>query len=154
MLEQVLKAINNYFYKTGEKGEYVVNNNEIEVKGKYLVGQYIKIEGSILNDGVFKIVNVSRNKITIDGGVDETFLGYIYGLAIPRDIIELEAKVKKFNNNIFTTNSIYISETNGAYSYTKATDKNGNVQTWKNAFASDLEPYRRITDGKRRIKLC
>lgn len=153
MLEQILKAINNYFYKTGEEGDYNIHRNTIQVKNKYIQGQYIKIEGSILNDGVYKITNISENNISIEGLQDEEFEGRIYGLAIPKAIIEIETKVKEFETN--NKNSIYISESfGGAYSYTKATDENGNVQTWKQAFENDLKPYRKISDGKRRVKLC
>lgn len=152
MLEEILKIINNYFYATGEKGSYNIQDNKLTVKRKYIQGQYIKIEGSIMNNGVHKVLEVSDNQITLEEAINEEFEGVIYGLAIPKDIIRLEPKIKEFESKV--KNSVYVSESVGGYSYTKAADKNGNVQSWVGAFANDLRPYRRITSGKRRIKLC
>lgn len=154
MLEEILKIINNYFYVTGEKGSYNIQNNKLTVKGKYIQGQYIKIEGSIMNNGVHKVLEVSDNQITLEEAINEEFDGVIYGLAIPRDIIRLEAKVKEFEECSANRRSVIVSDSTGAYSRTKATDKNGNVQTWIGVFANDLRPYRKLTSGKRRIKLC
>lgn len=151
MLDKILKYLNNSFYKTCEGDTFTIMDNKIIVNGKYIVGQYIKIQGSLLNDGIYKVVNVADNEITIEGANTEEFVGVIYGLAIPKDIINLETKIKEYMAT--NKNNSIVSESFGNYSYTKGTNKNGNVATWKDVFAEDLKPYRKINDSTRGVEI-
>lgn len=151
-MEFVLKEINNYFYKTIEKGKFEIKNNKIKTKGKYLPNQFIKIENSIMNDGIYKILSFANQEIIIEGSTDEEFQGEIYGLAIPKDFLELVIKIEEYNKkNPSADNVISESYLNG-YSYSKATNSEGQVSTWKDIFKGELQQYRQLYDGKRHVK--
>lgn len=63
MLNEVMQSINNHFAlnrSTGqlhgaESGDFTLANGKIAVKNKYVVGQYIALQGSVLNDGVYHV---------------------------------------------------------------------------------------------------
>lgn len=57
----IMQTCNNYFAITKEKGKFKIKNNKISVKDKYLKTQYIRIENSILNDGVYRIEDIQDN---------------------------------------------------------------------------------------------
>lgn len=93
---ETMLTCNNYFERTSEYGDYTVLNNSIATcRGIYYTGQYVRIIGSLFNDGVYKITALSNGTITLDGTLqDEAFNGYIVGLAVPNDFIALSAKVE------------------------------------------------------------
>lgn len=149
-MQKILDYLHNYFYTFGEKGLFNIVDNQITVKGKYIQGQYIKLEGSIMNDSVYKVISYSENKITVEGAINEEFKGIIYSLAVPKELIELETKIKEYEAN--KTKSDIISESFGNYSYSRATNSNGDIADWKDVFKTDLKPYRAMVDSKRRVK--
>ncbi len=147
----IMKYLNNYFFNFKEYGEYSILNNTIEVRGKYLAGQYILIKDSILNDGVYKITKVENNIITLEEELNtELFTGYICSLSVPRDFIKTCEEIKKFNEKQVKTDIISESFPMG-YSYSKTT-VNGQLTTWKDVFSIELSPYRKIYDDFRRCK--
>lgn len=152
-MEFVMKEINNHFYKTVEHAKFKIKNNKIKIKGKYFPNQFIKIENSIMNDGVYKIIKFENQEIEIENTIDEEFEGAIYGLAIPKDFIELTKEIEEYQklNPISKSNVISESYLNG-YSYTMATNSNGQISGWQDVFKSKLDVYRRIYDGKRHAK--
>ena len=152
-MEFILKEINNYFYKTVEKNEFSINEGKVKVKGNYFPDQFIKIEGSIMNDGIYKILSFENQEIKIENTIDEEFEGAIYGLAIPKDFIELIKEIEEYQkmNPISKSNVISESYLNG-YSYTMATNSNGQISGWQDVFKSKLDTYRRVYDGKRHAK--
>lgn len=152
-MELIMKETNNYFYKTVEKSNFNIKNNKIKVKGKYFPNQFIKIENSITNDGIYKIINFENQEIEIENTTDEEFEGAIYGLAIPKDFIKLAKEIEEYqkSNPISKSNIISESYLNG-YSYTMATNSNGQVSGWQDVFKNKLDTYRRIYDGKRHVK--
>ena len=150
-MEKILKVINNFFYRFYESGYYGIETNSIEVKGRYVKGQYIRIIGSMLNDGVYKVDSVIDNMIMLDAELlDEVFKGNICSLAIPKDLIDLEVKVSEFNAK--NKPSAITSESFQGYSYSKATGNNGTPATWQDVFANDLKPYRKMNDSLRNVK--
>lgn len=146
-IESLMKECNNYFYKWKETNTFTINNNTIEVTGTYLVGQYVRIVGSIVNDGIYQIETYTSGKITIIGLTDEVFEGTIYGLSVPKDFIELESKIETYNNkNVISNKS---SEGFNNYSVGYAKDKNGKPLQWQEIFKSDINIYRQMYDGER-----
>lgn len=57
MLAEICSQINNYFINRNqiEHGEFIIEDDMINVQNKYVVGQYIRIIGSILNDGIYQV---------------------------------------------------------------------------------------------------
>ena len=142
-MEKILNSINNYFYKFYESGSYSINTNTITVKGKYIIGQYVRIEGSTLNDGVYKVAFVDGQNITLESLTmqDEEFEGIISSLAIPSDLISLKAKIETYESE--NKPSAIVSESFGNYSYSLATNANGQALTWQEVFSNELKPYRK-----------
>lgn len=133
MLDVVCREIRNYFVKSVHKGRFTVENGTMQLP--FLVeGQYFRVIGSVLNDGIYQYPAASLQ--------NETFSGKIVAMAVPPAFISLVDKIKEFNakNDI----SPYTSESWGGYSYTKATDSNGQAVSWKTAFAKELNAWRKI----------
>lgn len=133
MLDVVCREIRNYFVKSVHKGSFTVENGTMQLP--FLVeGQYFRVEGSVLNDGIYQYPATSLQ--------DEAFSGTIVAMAIPPAFLNLVDKIKDFEakNNC----SPYTSESWGGYSYTKATDSNGQAVGWKTAFAKELNAWRKI----------
>lgn len=144
-MEQVLEYLNNHFYKFAEKGTYKIENNEIQVRGKYVAGQYIRITGSIMNDSVVKVISVNDNLITLESAdnsvrIDEEFDGVIYSMAVPLNLINLCEKIKEYNDK----DTGLVSESFGDYSYNKGTNKQGEINTWKDRYKTELKAYKRM----------
>jgi len=149
-LELLLKECNNYFYKWKETNTFMIVDNTIEVTGTYLVGQYIRVAGSIMNDGVYKVETLGENTIGIVGLIDETFEGIVYGLSVQKDFITLSEKIEEYNNKNVVSNKS--SEGFNNYSVGYAKDKEGKPLQWQEIFKSDLDVYRQIYDGERWVK--
>ena len=109
-MEEILNYLNNYFYSYA-----LMTNVTFEEDGKsftisklkknFYKGQYIKIEETTINDGVFKIISI-RDKgdsitITTDSVdfVEGEFRCLILALAVPRPVIKLKEAIEEFKVN-------------------------------------------------------
>lgn len=143
ILTMVMRSLPRYWEKSSESGTFTIESKILTGFTEiYLVGSYIAVTGSILNNGVYL---VSDDKITLAGSINETFQGEIYQLAPPRDFLELVAEIETEINQ--TKNSTWdkrlISQSFDGLSQTLATGANGSLPaTWKEMFASRLVPYR------------
>lgn len=141
MLEQILDHIHNYFVKGVYKGKYEIVSNTINLP--FLIpGQYFKIVGSILNDGLYQYPTVDLQ--------DENFEGEIWALAIPSAVIKLSEEVESWLDEYGTmTLSPYQSESFGGYSYSKkssgSSDGANDSSTWQGVFKSRLNHWRKIS---------
>ena len=136
MLEKLLRHLKNWFVVPGgiRRGKYTIELGSLELP--FLIeGQYFRIVGSILNDGVYQYP-ASRLK-------NETFSGEIWPLAIPPDVLELAEEIDGWDEK--HAPGPYTSESFGGYSYTRATNgSNGLPVTWQDVFRSRLNPWRKI----------
>lgn len=149
-MEEILRYLNNYFFRFKEVGKFTIKDNKIiGLKGEYIKGQYLLIEGSIMNDGVVKVISVVDGDITLEKSFNEEFKGIIYSLAIPKSLISLVDEINLWKSENKKTN--IVSESFEGYSYSRA-NTNGQVATWKDVFNEELRGYRKITDGKRIVK--
>lgn len=133
MINKVCAEVRNYFVKSRHKGDYVITDGGLNLP--FLVeGQFFRVEGSVLNDGIYCYpVNNLQN---------EAFSGTIVAMAVPPAFLELVEKIKIFD----TQNAVspFVSESWGGYSYSKATDSKGQIANWKTAFAKELNAWRKI----------
>lgn len=135
MLYEVMKEVRNFFPAKYLSGTFEVTDGGVSLDLQ--PGQFFLIEGSVFNDGV--------HCYPAGDLIDETFTGYITGLAIPKSFLELVNEVEEWQSkNSAATLSPYQSESFGGYSYTKAADANGNATSWKNAFATRLNAWRKL----------
>ncbi len=132
MLEQVLRYLRNWFVASVHTGEFTVENGGIALP--FLRdGQYYRIVGSALNDGVHKYGD--GNELA-----NEEFTGEVWALAVPPSLLETVSKIEAWEKkNAEAAHSPYQSESFGGYSYTKS----GNVG-WESAFRSELSVWRKI----------
>ena len=136
MLEKMCAECRNYFIKDIHFGTFEIESGAIEPLDFLQEGQYFRIVGSVLNDGVYQYPSSDL--------VDETFDGAVWAMSVPPSFIALSAEIKDWQDKDGKP-SAYTSESFGNYSYTKATDSKGQVATWKEVFASQLNTYRRMS---------
>ena len=135
MLETVLNHLHNWFEVRGamKTGEFRVVSGALDVDG-LLEGQYYKIEGSVLNDGLHQYpVSILEN---------ETFTGKIWPLAIPRAVIDLADEIACWCKENPETDKV--SESFGGYSYSRGAGASGRSGGWAAAFASRLATWRKV----------
>jgi len=139
---QICAFIHNYFVYSRFSGVFTIENGTIEITG-LLPGQYFRICGSHLNDGVYQYPATGLD--------DETFDGVIWEMRVPKDVIELAAEIEAWNaKNAEVLNSPLQSESFGGYSYSKASGggsgqgAGAGAYTWQNAFAHRLNQYRKL----------
>lgn len=138
MLEEILRHLRNWFVVPGgvHEGTFAIGEGGIDLP--FLIpGQYYRICGSLLNDGLHKYQE--------DSLAAETFDGTVWALAVPPAVIKLAEEIQDWQTkNGEAAAGPYASESFGGYSYTRATDpKTGGAVTWQTAFRSRLDPYRR-----------
>lgn len=139
MLEQLLRQIKNYFVAEKYFGVYKIEKGSITLPFLF-EGQYFRIIGSVFNDGIYQY--------PVSTLTDEEFDGAIWALAIPPEVISLADEIKNWQEKYGeSANSPYQSESFGGYSYTAKSNNSmgGNKSfTWKDAFASRLNDWRKI----------
>lgn len=144
MLEELCAELKNYFLRDRDAdihyGEYTISGGSIALPF-LLDGQYFRIVGSVLNDGVYQY--------PVDDLADETFTGAVWAMAVPPAVISLAADIEAWNEkNSEALSSPYTSESFGGYSYTKATTGGVGTSgafTWRDQFAGRLSKYRRLS---------
>ena len=141
MLTTICAEIRNYFLAHREadihSGEYTISSGSLSVD--FLKnGQYFRIVGSALNDGVHKYGTDVLN--------DEVFNGTVWAMSVPQSFVDLADEIDSWiSNNSAVVNSPFTSESFAGYSYTKGTGRNGAGISWVDQFATRLNAYRRIS---------
>lgn len=146
MLEAVLMHMDNWFDRDGrrywhvESGELSIEGGSLLGAGGWLAeGQYFRIEGSRLNDGL--------HQHPADDLHDEVFEGRAYELRIPAAVVELAERIGEWEQaNGEASRGLYASESFGGYSYTLKgqNEASGAVTGWQQAFAGDLKRWRKL----------
>ena len=135
-IEKIIAYLNNDFRVSDDEPE----THEWEIVGGTLTvpdvreGQYVRIFGSLFNDGV--------RKYPLTELTDETFTGCVIPLAIPRVILTLAEEIETWSEKNQPT--AFTSESFGGYTYSKATKANGTAAGWREVFADDLKPYKKM----------
>lgn len=138
MIEKVLKYLNHYYPKSIEGVAEIVSDGLVGTFNEtYAVGQYVYVQCSILNDGVYKITAKSQTKLTLDQVMlEETTDGmFVYGLAVPRDLLKLIAEIETFGEKEEGLSSESIDDYSASF-------KDGSG--WINAFKGKLSSYRNV----------
>ena len=153
MLNAVLNEINNYFLKCGQysysKSITFTSNNTMtaDFTDTFIASEYVLIEGSRLNDGVYLIAGVNDTTITIDTDEDITISTEsevtctITKCYIPKALIGLVVKIAEYNSTIVTGIK---SEKQGARSVTYGSTSEDSATGWDIAFRSQLNTYRKL----------
>lgn len=132
MIGEIMRKINNFFIV--DSADYTVSFSEFpstitfsSAPDSFKSGQYIKIDGSILNDGVYKIVSKSGNNLILEEDiVDEAnVLTTISSLAPPKDFLTVCKKIEENEDLLYSgdVSSIKTGDTNIAFNGTSNIDK-------------------------------
>ena len=143
MLTSLCKELNNWFDTHRYFGTFTIDSNTID--GIELQdGQYFRIVGSVLNDGVYQYP-VDSNQL-----LNETFDGAVWKMAVPRAFLELCEEIEGWKDKYLSVdsmaNSPFTSESFGGYSYSKnaaSVADGGSGASWQNAFATRLNAWRK-----------
>jgi len=138
MLENVLRSLKNWFVREVHSGTYTVTGGQIDLPFLQ-VGQHFRIVGSVFNDGVYRYDETAVL-------TNETFTGEIWALAIPKALLDLVVEIEEWQKkNGSRVSGPYQSESFGGYSYTlKSAASGGSDTSWQGAFASRLNPWRKL----------
>lgn len=144
-MTELCQYLRNWFTKEWTVGTVTIENGRLVGDYGLLTGQYFRVAGSALNDGVYKH--------PATGLSDETFDGAIWAMAVPPSVValagEIEAWNEKYNSLDSGLLSPFASESFAGYSYSKSTggaaDGGGSGSAgWQGVFASRLNPWRKI----------
>ena len=149
MIEQICAFIHNFFVAEKISGTFTITGGVLTVP-ELVNGQYFRIIGSRLNDGVYLYpATAEQGKPPILA--DETFNGEIWDMRPPRSFItlvgEIEAWVGKYGDAV---NGPYQSESFGGYSYslksgnTASGTTDSNAGSWQGVFKTRLNQWRKI----------
>jgi len=139
---EVMEEVNNYYSYSNENGTYVFVATSSKITGTfestYLVGQYIRVYGSILNDDVYKISAIAEGEITVEETlIDEDVADsttYIYQLAPPKNLINLVSDIVSH-----ISKDGVVSESIDDYSISFSSDG-----SWIGAFKKRLRKHRSL----------
>ena len=142
MIGQVCAEVKNYFIQQDvdiHTSNYTVTNGQIGPVPFLKDGQYYRIIGSALNDGVYK------HGMDDKALEDEEFFGAVWAMRVPREFVALVDEIQAWEAaNATALSGPYASESFGGYSYSKATSSNGGAYTWRDQFKNRLNAYRRL----------
>ena len=142
MIGEVCAECKNYFIQKDvdiHVSNYTVTNHQIGPVPFLKNGQYYRIIGSALNDGVYKH---GTDDLQLQ---DEEFYGAVWSMRVPKEFVALCQEIEAWvTANASALSGPYSSESFGGYSYSKADGGSSSVPTWQSVYASRLNKYRRI----------
>lgn len=160
MLTELCEYLRNWFVEDRDMhiGKITITGGEIKITARddlYLLGdkqleplngQYIRVIGSVFNDGVHQYPDLEMQ--------DETFDGAVWLLRIPPAILALADDIAAWKAKYMTLDSQYMSPYNSesfaGYSYSKsgsgasAAANGSGLDGWQAVFADRLSPWRKI----------
>ena len=153
-ISEICAECRNYFAPVTKKedrsfihtGEFTISGHSITPLDFIQNGQYFRIVGSAMNDGVYCNTAESLEILT-----DETFTGSIWEMSVPRAFLTLCAEIDTWRTKNETADSAnmspFTSESFAGYSYQKGggvSQGAGNAVTWQNQFSKRLNAWRRL----------
>lgn len=145
LLEEVLWHIHNWFVRDmREVRSCRIDDGSLptSITDGMLEGQWFRIEGSYLNDGLHQHPATDLQ--------DETFDGSVSLLAIPKALLLVTEDIGAWQEaNGAVLDSPYASESFGGYTYSirpgiAAENGSGGLSGWRLAFRDRLNPWRKM----------
>lgn len=136
MLTEILQYLRNWFVASKIEGEFTIQDGQLTLD-RVADGQYIRIIGSALNDGVWQYPAMLK---------DEAFSGTVWRLNIPPAVAALAEEIADWQTKYGAdTATPWQSESysRGSYSRSKGSGSDKAV-TWQSAFADRLSAWRKI----------
>lgn len=123
--------------KNIHSGTFTISGGQVAPSDFLKKGQFFRIVGSTLNDGV--------HRYPVDDLTDETFDGAIWAMNVPPSFVALALRIEEYSESEAAKPIVYSSESFGGYSRTRATGANGLPVSWQNFFAAEINQYRRYS---------
>lgn len=148
---EICAEVHNYFVDgTGDihGEEFTIADGVITPSDFLLPGQYFRIEGSRLNDNVYKYTGEAISTLK-----NESFIGYIWAMRVPADFESTVERISAWDDKYGAIGSAnmspYQSESYaGQYSYTKVVSKSEQSTSidWRSQFSGELDRWRKVHD--------
>lgn len=146
-LDALCAMLHNYFNIHHDadihRGSYTIVNGRIESLPFLVNGQYFRILGSALNDGVHQYPATDL--------ADETFDGAIWAMFVPRDVLRLAEQIADYNEQVQRLVEAeaslkgYTSETlSGFYSYSIGSTAPPGMEAVKADIDAKFRRYRKL----------
>ena len=147
MLTEICNYLKNWFEDKKYIGIIRISSGVLYYKNAQIniaEGQYFRVIGSLLSDGVYKYGTDTLS--------DEEFNGAIWLMRVPADVIALATQIAAWMAKYGSVDSVsmspYNSESFGGYSYSKPSGSNSaeseNPNSWQAAFKTQLARYRKL----------
>lgn len=141
MLSELCLELKNWFDRgqPHTSGKIEIRNGALFTPCDLKPNQYFRIVGSTFNDGIYQFPTTSLD--------DETFDGAVWGMAIPKDFLNLVDDINKFNAKVEEMALVekgYASESFGGYSYTLSASAPAMMVEWQNRINRRLNCYRKL----------
>jgi hypothetical protein len=151
-ITEICLECKNFFLKNGRSdihsGNYTIDNGTINGADFLIEGQYFRIVGSTLNDGVYMYTPEGTALL-----LDETFNGAIWAMSVPPVFIKMCEDIGEWQTRYGGVDSAamspFTSESFGGYSYSKSGggasgDGTASGNSWQGVFADRLRKWRRL----------
>ena len=144
----------NYFAPATKKsdrsfihsGEFTISGHSVTPLDFIKAGQYFRIVGSSMNDGVYCNTQAGLSTLT-----DETFEGAIWEMSVPRAFLDVCEEISAWRTKYETPDSAnyspFTAESFAGYSYQKGggvSQGTGNAVTWQAQFSKQRSAWRRL----------
>ena len=146
VLTEICEFLNNYFWTKKARGTFTISGGAIQLPWMKQ-GQYFRIIGSDLNEGVHQY---PATELT-----DEEFDGEIWAMAVPNTVVALASEIKewkaKYEKATSPAQSPFNSESFNNYSYSKSgsgSSGSGSNITWQDVYGGRLNKYRRLRGAR------
>ena len=149
MIAQIMQYCKNHFWRSRERNNFTIVTDGIEGTfcNTYLVGQYVHIVGSYINDGVYKVTGVTTSKLTLDATLlaeDTDDFITLYGCAVPADFLTIVSDIEAWVTSNGGKDGV-ASESIDSYSISFGTGSDGSTgNNWKSAFSGRLTAYKQV----------
>ena len=146
MLTEFFQYLRNWFYGNEPRfdGDFTIADGQLNISEDIKLGQYYRIFGSTLNDGVY----LHDGKEAL---LNETFTGTVRLMAVPKEVSALIGEISawqgKYGGADSEAMSPFASESFGGYSYSKGQSANvsGNSSSaWQSAYAARLSLWKKV----------
>jgi hypothetical protein len=153
-ITEICAECRNYFAPVSKKADKsFIHTGEFTISGKTVTplefiqqGQYFRIVGSAMNDGVYCNTADGLKELT-----DETFTGSIWEMSVPRAFLAMCDDITAWRTKNEAADSVNMSpftaESFAGYSYQKGggiSQGTGNAVTWQAQFSKRLNAWRRL----------
>ena len=129
-------ATDDAFVAAIVRGEIVIRDGALDLPDAP-AGRYVRIVGSLYNDGIYAMPAV--------GLIDEVFDGAGLVLRIPAAFVRLAEEIDAWQTETGGTAGAYQSESFGGYTYERGVDSvTGGAVSWQSAFRREINRWRRV----------